>query len=435
MLKKIFHSGPPTSSFEAKLTNEMLLVERQRLLILAIILGITLIANTIGVLFFHQQTIQMYHDERMVLWLGVAQVAAIGYALLARAAFGYFQRRALQPPLMSRIANVFVETSLPTAILVILAVFQGPRAALQTNIVWLYTLFIILATLRLSLTLCLWTGFVAAAEYAAVWLVSGILQPELLTPGYLADHSQVTLILLLMGGGTGMVSLVIRDRVLRSLRSIEERNRIVSVFGQHVSPLVVDKLLNQKTEDDASEVRHVCMMFLDIRNFTTFSERADPVVVIGYLNALFAAMIEIINAHHGIINKFLGDGFMAVFGAPLSDGRDCQNAVAAAQAMVLKVEQMIAAGEIPPTRIGIGLHAGEAITGNVGSPLRKEYTVIGDVVNVAARIEQLNKQFASQLLISEEVWLALDDGRPQAEALEPLTVNGRVTPLQVWKLA
>ncbi len=434
MLKKLFFPGPPKTSFERQLTNEMLLVERQRLLILAAILGVTLIANTIGVLFFHKQTIAMYEDERMVFWLGVVQVAAIAYALVARYLFGYFQRLGAQPPIMSRIANALVETSLPTAILVILATYQGPKLALQTNIVWLYTLFIILATLRLSFTLCVWTGFVAAAEYTAVWLGYGLLQPALLTPTYLAEHSQIASILFVMGAGTGIVSMLIRDRVLRSLRSVEDRNRVVSVFGQHVSPLVVDKLLNQKTED-TSEVRHVCMMFLDIRNFTTFSERTDPIVVIAYLNALFAAMIEIINEHNGIINKFLGDGFMAVFGAPLSDGRDCQNAVAAAQAIVLKVEQMIAAGVIPPTRIGIGLHAGEAITGNVGSPLRKEYTVIGDVVNVAARIEQLNKQFASQLLISEEVWAALEGGRPQAEALEPLTVSGRATPLQIWKLA
>ncbi len=95
---------------------------------------------------------------------------------------------------------------------------------------------------------------------------------------------------------------------------------------------------------------------------------------------------------------------MAVFGAPLSDGRDCANAVGAAREILSRVEEEVAGGTILPTRVGIGIHAGEAVTGSIGSSARKEYTVIGDVVNTASRVEQLNKEFGSQLLISEVVW-------------------------------
>ncbi len=118
-------------------------------------------------------------------------------------------------------------------------------------------------------------------------------------------------------------------------------------------------------------------------------------------------MIEIVNRHHGVINKFLGDGFMAVFGAPLSEGDDCLNGVAAAKEILSRVEEEVSRGTVAPTTLGIGLHAGEAVTGSIGSSLRREYTVIGDVVNLAARIEKLNKKFGSQLLISEIVWQAL----------------------------
>lgn len=160
----------------------------------------------------------------------------------------------------------------------------------------------------------------------------------------------------------------------------------------------MDKLLEQGA-GVLSEKRDVRVMFLDIRNFTTFAENKRPEEVVEYLVSLFVFMIEIVKRHRGIINNFLGEGFMAVFGAPFSDGRDCANAVEAAREILARVEQEVAHGNVLPTQIGIGLHAGEAVTGSIGSSLRKEYTVIGDVVNLAARIEKLNKQFGSQLLI------------------------------------
>jgi adenylate cyclase len=167
----------------------------------------------------------------------------------------------------------------------------------------------------------------------------------------------------------------------------------------------MDKLMTLKP-DLRSEKRNVCVMFLDIRNFTSFAEQRAPEEVVSYLESLFEFMIEIVNRHHGVINKFLGDGFMAVFGAPLSDGDDCLHAIAAAQEILTRVDLEVTHGNVLPTRVGIGLHAGEAVTGSIGTALRREYAVIGDVVNLASRIEQLNKQFGSQFLISETVWKA-----------------------------
>ncbi len=207
----------------------------------------------------------------------------------------------------------------------------------------------------------------------------------------------------------GLVSVRIKRQFLNSVRTLEERNRVMSMFGQHVSPAVVDKLLSQGVEL-GGEIRHVCLMFLDVRDFTAFAEGRSPVEVVDYLNSLLEFMIESINRYSGIVNKFLGDGFMAVFGAPISaDGRDSQNAVAAAREIIARVDELNTSGQIPPTRVGIGLHAGEAVTGNVGSALRREYTISGDVVNLASRIEQLNKQFQSRLLVSQAVHKALGE--------------------------
>jgi len=146
-------------------------------------------------------------------------------------------------------------------------------------------------------------------------------------------------------------------------------------------------------------------------------------------------VLHIVNRNHGIINKFLGDGFMAAFGAPFSDGFDSRNAVNASKEILQKLKEEIEAGNILPTRIGIGLHTGEAVTGNIGSSQRKEYTIIGDVVNLASRIESLNKQFNSQFLISDTVKEALGDAGIETVSLGKVSVKGRAEPVEIFKLA
>src|SRR5690606_7392053 len=111
----------------------------------------------------------------------------------------------------------------------------------------------------------------------------------------------------------------------------------------------------------------VCVMFLDIRDFTAFSEDRSPADVVGYLNTLFESTIEAVMEHRGVVNKFLGDGFMAIFGAPIADSDSAAAAVSAALEIVERVEELVADGRIPPTKVGIGLHAGKAVVGNIGS--------------------------------------------------------------------
>jgi adenylate cyclase len=230
-----------------------------------------------------------------------------------------------------------------------------------------------------------------------------------------------------------LVTRQIKKRTLNSFEMVEERNRISRTFGEYVSPVVMEKLMTLKP-DLRSERRSVCVMFLDIRNFTTFAEKRTPEEVVTYLESLFEFMIEIVNRHHGVVNKFLGDGFMAVFGAPLSDGSDCLNAVGAAMEILGRVEEEVTRGSILPTTVGIGLHAGEAVTGSIGSSLRKEYTVIGDVVNLASRIEQLNKEFGSQLLISNNVWQDLSDLIPRATPIGDVHVKGREEAIAIYQI-
>ena len=144
-------------------------------------------------------------------------------------------------------------------------------------------------------------------------------------------------------------------------------------------------------------------------------------------------LVDILDRHGGIVNKFLGDGFLALFGAPLEARDAAHQAVAAAREM-LDANERVNKATSWPLRIGIGIHIGEVVAGNIGSPRRKEYTVIGDTVNFAARLEALNKEFHSQFLISDAVHDALGEEGNDAVSLGEVQIWGYDRRVTVWKL-
>jgi len=348
-----------------------------------------------------------------------------GYQLYLRSALARLAKAGRAAPDVARYFNAVAETASASALVFAMAHAFGAQSAIAARMGLVYFVFIILAALRLSASLCLCTGLSAALQaFGLRLLLSG---GSALGPAALEG-------LLLAGGGmlTAVVTVEIRRRVEASFALVQERNHVLSIFGQHVSPAVADHLVALGTEL-GGELRFVCVMFLDIRNFTAFSEKRPPEQVVGYLNALFEPMVETVNRHQGIINKFLGDGFMAVFGAPIADARECDHAVAAALQILAEVAAQVQAGAIPATRVGIGIHAGQALTGTVGSASRKEYTVIGDVVNLASRIEALNKEHDTQLLVSAPV--AARSGRKGMTPLGAMGVRGRTEPVDIFKVA
>ena len=175
-------------------------------------------------------------------------------------------------------------------------------------------------------------------------------------------------------------------------------------------------------------------MFVDIRGFTAAARMRSPQEVVDRLDAAFEVLVEIVDRNGGIVNKFLGDGFLALFGAPFDDPDAAQRAVTAGREMLTAIEQHNV-GSDWPLRIGIGIHLGDVVAGNVGSPRRKEYTVIGDTVNFASRIESLNKEFGSQFLISDAVHRAIGDAKPGGMSLGDVPVRGYDQPVKVWRLA
>ena len=210
------------------------------------------------------------------------------------------------------------------------------------------------------------------------------------------------------------------------------RDRITNLFGQHVSPQVVERLMAEGA-GTGSDIRRVAVMFVDFRSFTAGARTRSPQEVVDRLDGAFAVLVDILDRHGGIVNKFLGDGFLALFGAPLEAPDPAHRAVAAAREM-LEANSRINEETSWPLRIGIGIHLGEVVAGNIGSPRPKEYTVIGDSVNFASRLEALNKDFNSQFLISEAVRDALGEECRDAVSLGDVEVRGYDRPMTVFQL-
>jgi adenylate cyclase len=330
-------------------------------------------------------------------------------------------------PVLRRYLGSFIETSLPTVVLALQIDHMGATEALGFAAPLVYFLFIVLSTLRLDFWLPAFTGLVAAVELFAMAM---LYHPDL--PRNVEYHLLRSLVIFICGLLAGAVALRLRRQFEASIAAASARDRVTNLFGQHVSPQVVERLLLEGTAT-ASEIRRVVVMFVDFRSFTVQAQQRSPQEVVDRLDRAFAVLVEILDRHGGIVNKFLGDGFLALFGAPIPHEDDVRQAVDAARDMLAAMERDNAAGDWA-LRIGIGVHVGDVVAGSIGSPRRKEYTVIGDAVNLASRLESLNKELGTQCLISAAVHAALGDAARDAVPLGEVKVRGYEQPIAVWRL-
>ena len=334
-------------------------------------------------------------------------------------------------PVIRRYFGALIETTMPTIALALHIENMGSVQALGFVAPLIYFIFIILSTMRLDFWLSTFTGFVAAAELfgmAMFFHPAGSTDPE---PD-IWYHAARSMIILICGMLAGAVGLQLRRQFAASIQAATARDRITNLFGQHVSPQVVERLLVEGA-NTTSDIRRIAVMFVDFRSFTAAARSRSPQDVVDRLDGAFAVLVEILDRHGGIVNKFLGDGFLALFGAPFEAPEAAHHAVAAAREMLVAMNSINEASSWP-LRIGIGIHFGEVVAGNIGSPRRKEYTVIGDTVNFAARLEALNKEFNSQLLISAAVRNALGDDGSDAVPLGDVAIRGYDRPMAVWQL-
>jgi adenylate cyclase len=416
-----------SADFQRALTREILKTELLR--VKALIVTTSILTGVLWTVYIlaPDQVDRLWHGNLKPAYLYIILVPFILFELAVHAIVK--RQIALDQDLSAfrRYIGAFIETSMPTVSLALHIENMGSVAALGFVVPLTYFIFIILSTLRLDFWLSTFTGFVAASQ---LFVMAMYFRPDPETD--FTYHLARSLILLVCGVLAGAVGVQLRRQFETSIAAVTTRDRVTNLFGQHVSAQVVERLLVEGAETP-SETRHVAVMFVDFRSFTAAARLRSPQEVVDRLDGAFAVLVEIVDRHGGIVNKFLGDGFLALFGAPLDDQRAPHNAVAAAREML---DAMVQDNKASPwsLRIGIAVHAGDVVAGNVGSPRRKEYTVIGDTVNLAARIESLNKEFGSQLLISAAVHDALGESCNDAVALGEITIRGYEQPMEIWRL-
>jgi adenylate cyclase len=237
-----------------------------------------------------------------------------------------------------------------------------------------------------------------------------------------------TAIIVLFGGFLLYASVLLR----RIIHRVKERD----AFARFLPGPVVDRLTADPTAIDlGGERQEATVLFSDIRGFTTMAEGLEPEVVVSLLNEYFQEMVEEIFDNQGILDKFIGDGICAVFGPPLSGVDQASRAVRAAKGMLVRLdainEKRGKRGE-PKFKIGIGIHTGQLVAGNIGSPRRLEYTHVGDTVNTASRIEGLTKTHGAPLLISGATYARLNDGEFDTKQIGSETLRGRPEPIDLY---
>jgi adenylate cyclase len=216
---------------------------------------------------------------------------------------------------------------------------------------------------------------------------------------------------------------------------LQERDKLRTTFGKYMTEAVMDHLMAGKVEL-GGETLTATILFSDIRSFTSISEKMDAKELVALLNEYFTEMVDVVIKEDGVVDKYIGDAIMAVFGAPVARKDDALHAVRAAVGMrkaLAHLNERLKARGAQTIKTGIGIHTGEVVAGNIGSEKRMEYTVIGDTVNLASRLESSTKELGTPVLISDDTYQLVKD-HIEARAVKEITVKGREKPVMTWEV-
>jgi len=342
-------------------------------------------------------------------------------------------------------------------------VFGGPwppQMMLRNGTFVYFFLFLAVISLRYSPRLVLFSGIGGAFAWSiGVWLIARS-TGTLTSVGHglgmspqqqLGEHLdsrfididvviQDVVVLLIVAGILAAGVWRSRRLVLRQAVAARERANLARYFA----PTMVDRLAQADRPLGAVRAQPVAVLFADVAGFTRLAEREAPEQVITLLRDLHTRLEAAVFEHQGTLDKYLGDGVMATFGTPDASPDDAGNGLAAARAMLASIDSWnrgrAAQGE-PPIRLSIGIHYGDVVLGDVGSVRRLEFAVIGDVVNVASRLEELTRKLATRLLVSDALVEAVRAAGGQSatalaglERAAPQTLRGRNAPVALWVL-
>lgn len=307
-----------------------------------------------------------------------------------------------------------------------------------------------IAAFSFSPGLVVWTGLAGALGWIGAFLhrasgVEGLLDWAQIPPSPTADEVMTIVLdpnfgglsakiqdIVLLAVVSVLIAIVMwraRTTLKRQLEAERDRSAISGIFGRFVPQAIVDAMISGRGALAPIE-REATVLFTDIAGFTEMTERAGPVRTVEILNAFFDEVTRIIGEHNGIVTQFQGDAVLATFNVPIEDPGHARNAFEAARAILARVSEREFAGE--QIRIRIGVNTGPLVAGNVGGGGRQSYTVHGDAVNLAARLEALCKEHGTSLLVSATTASALVDAK--LIAVGEIAVRGLSKPVTVYSL-
>lgn len=334
--------------------------------------------------------------------------------------------------------TALVEITLISVMLYLYSV-HFKQAALLSDVILvsLFYLIIFLSSFYLDWIISVVTGVIASSSY--LWL-SLMVREDI---GVTSEMGQLlynkyfiyaTCTLLFSSGIiAAFMANQLKKSILRSVKLVEDENKLFNLFSRQISKEIATELLDNDGKMP-SQLKFVSIMFIDIRDFTMYAESQTPEKLVEFQNVFFSIIVGVVEKYEGLVNQFLGDGCMVTFGAPITVNNAPANAIQAALEIKHQLDDKIKNGDLPVFNIGVGIHCGNAVTGNIGTSLKSEYSITGAVVILASRIEQFNKQLQTQILVSKDAfeYAAIPElqGTPVGEA----KLKGWSHPVELYKL-
>ncbi|HZB12659.1 MAG TPA: adenylate/guanylate cyclase domain-containing protein [Chryseolinea sp.] len=418
----------------SNLKSEEVKSEFQRSYLLVILFSLIILVAAVNYFTLRDTLIDYYGGT----WVFIKGVGFLMVFLVYQVFILQYLKRKLrdgsETPRWYKYVHTMIEITFPSAIIFFMLSELKMISAIDSPVFLLYFLFIILSILHLDFSVSIFAGTFAAIHYAFLTYYAfhrlGVAQvSELATPE--VAHYIRSVIMVFSGAAAAFVSSELKNRIKTTFDFQEQKNELELLFGQQVSKEVSKALIEEK---GATKRREATVMFLDIRNFTAFADTHTAEEVIHYQNEFLSPVINIINQHQGVVFQILGDGLMACFGSPVENVLHADMAFQASLKILNQVKQSSEDAFIPPTMVGIGLHCGLMVTGNIGNENRKQFSISGTPVIVASRIEQLNKKYGTQLLISEQVYSQIVKGKLPITYIGEEPLRGIGVPVKIYKV-
>jgi len=330
--------------------------------------------------------------------------------------------------------NTFLQVTLVSAAIAFDNIAQGPAYALSSMPPMAYALVPMITAFRLQPLLGLFAGIVAGVEFLLIYLFLISPDAELVAqiPSLGLDVTMMKVIILIaLGVASALAARSLKNYFINYGKSLEIQTRMKHNFGRFVSPEIVERINDSEDGIIESDIQEAAILFGDIRGFTAFTSQNDAKITTKLLNDFFEIVCKCVEEEGGMVNKFIGDGYMALFGVYSDSDSSCEAAARAAIRIRDESNQLLA-----PLGLSAGSAAnyGEIITGEVGSSGRCEFTAIGQPVNLAARLESLNSALGTSILVSQTFMQKIPADKFKVASKGDQNIKGLRSPVSVYEI-